>query len=66
MIKVLYFGDCTPGAMGIINRDIKKIIDKDYPEINFELMDWADPDMYFKLFNRDSHALQARFMPELF
>jgi hypothetical protein len=52
MIKVLYFGDCTPGAMGIINRDIKKIIDKDYPEINFELMDWADRDMYFKLFNQ--------------
>ena len=52
MIKVLYFGDVTPGAMGIINRDIKKIIDKDYPEINFELMDWADPNMYFKLFNQ--------------
>ena len=52
MIKVLYFGDCTPGAMGIIHRDIKKIIDKDYPEIKFELMDWADTDMYVRLFNQ--------------
>ena len=41
MINVLYFGDLSAGAMGIINRDIKKIIDKDYPEINFELMDWS-------------------------
>ena len=38
MVKVLYFGDLSDGAMGIINRDIKKIIDRDYPEINFELI----------------------------
>ena len=52
MIKVLYFGDLSAGAMGIINRDIKKIIDRDYSDINFELMDWANPDMYFRLFNQ--------------
>ena len=52
MIKVLYFGDISAGAMGIINRDIKKIIDRDYSDINFELMDWANPDMYFRLFNQ--------------
>ena len=51
MINVLYFGDLSAGAMGIINRDIKKIIDKDYPEINFELMDWSLPKNYVYLFN---------------
>ena len=52
MIKVLYFGDISAGAMGIINRDIKNIIDRDYAEINFELMDWANSDMYVRLFNQ--------------
>ena len=51
MIKILYFGDLSAGAMGIINRDIKKIIDKDYSEINFELMDWAITENYIHLFN---------------
>jgi hypothetical protein len=51
MINVLYFGDLSAGAMGIINRDIKKIIDKDYPEINFELMDWSLAKNYVYLFN---------------
>ena len=51
MVKVLYFGDLSDGAMGIINRDIKKIIDRDYPEINFELMDWAITENYVYLFN---------------
>lgn len=51
MIKVLYFGDCTKGAMGIINRDIKSIIDKKYKDIHFELMDWAVVDNYVHLFN---------------
>jgi hypothetical protein len=51
-IKVLHFGDVSLGAIGIINRDIKKIIDKNYPEIIFEMMDWADSNMYVKLFNQ--------------
>ncbi len=49
-MKILYFGDLTAGAMGIIHRDIKKIIDKDYPDINFELMDWAGEKGYQDLF----------------
>jgi glycosyltransferase involved in cell wall biosynthesis len=52
MIKVLYFGDCTGGAMGIIHRDIKSIIDEKYPDIQFELMDWAEKDNYVYLFNQ--------------
>lgn len=52
MIKVLYFGDCTGGAMGIIHRDIKSIIDEKYPDIQFELMDWAERDNYNYLFNQ--------------
>ena len=50
-MKILYFGDCSPGAMGVIHRDIKKIIDRDYPEINFELMDWALTENYQRVFN---------------
>jgi len=41
-MNILYYGDCSAGAMGIIHRDIKSIIDKDYPEINFELLDWTE------------------------
>ena len=52
MIKILYFGDCTEGAMGIIHRDIKSIIDEKYSDIQFELMDWAEPNNYVKLFNQ--------------
>ena len=51
MIKILYFGDCTDGAMGIIHRDIKSIIDEKYSDIQFELMDWAVHDNYRHLFN---------------
>lgn len=51
MIRVLYFGDCSPGAMGIIHRDIKSIIDEKYPDIQFELMDWGASENYFSLFN---------------
>lgn len=40
-MKILYFGDCSPGAIGIINRDIKAIIDAKYPEIQFDLLDWS-------------------------
>ena len=50
-MNILYFGDLSAGAMGIIHRDIKKIIDRDYPEINFELMDWALAENYAYLFN---------------
>ena len=39
-MNILYYGDCSAGAMGIIHRDIKSIIDKDYPEISFELLNW--------------------------
>lgn len=52
MIKILYFGDCSPGAMGIIHRDIKSIIDEKYPDIQFELMPWEERDNYFILFNQ--------------
>jgi glycosyltransferase involved in cell wall biosynthesis len=51
-MKILSFGDLSAGAIGIINRDIKKIMDRDYPEINFELMDWALGENYRNLFNR--------------
>ena len=51
-MKILSFGDLSAGAIGIINRDIKKIMDRDYPEINFELMDWALGENYQNLFNR--------------
>ena len=50
-MNILYFGDLSAGAMGIIHRDIKKIIDRDYLEINFELMDWALAENYAYLFN---------------
>lgn len=50
-MKILYFGDCTKGAMGIIHRDIKSIIDRKYPDITFSLMDWSDPDNYVSLFH---------------
>lgn len=52
MMKILYFGDCTNGAMGIIHRDIKSIIDKKYFDIYFELIDWSVPNNYVKLFNQ--------------
>jgi len=52
MINVLYFGDCSAGAMGIIHRDIKSIIDEKYPDIQFKLMDWAEKDNYVYLFNQ--------------
>ncbi len=52
MIKILYFGDCSLGAMGIIHRDIKSIIDEKYSDIQFKLMDWAVADNYVKLFNQ--------------
>lgn len=51
-MKILYFGDCTEGAMGIIHRDIKSIIDEKYPDIQFELMPWEDRNNYFILFNQ--------------
>ncbi len=51
-MKILYFGDCTDGAMGIIHRDIKSIIDEKYTDIQFELIDWAEPSNYVKLFNQ--------------
>jgi len=51
-MKILYFGDCSQGAMGIINRDIKKIIDEKYPEIQFDLLDWAITDNYQDFFNK--------------
>jgi glycosyltransferase involved in cell wall biosynthesis len=51
-MKILYFGDCTLGAMGIIHRDIKKIIDTKYPEIQFDLLDWGVIDNYEIFFNQ--------------
>jgi hypothetical protein len=45
-MKILYFGNCSPGAMGIIHRDIKKIIDAKYPEIQFDLLDWSINENY--------------------
>ena len=53
-MKILYFGDCSPGAMGIINRGIKGVIDKKYPDIQFELMDWALPYNYEVFFTLKS------------
>lgn len=50
-LNVLYFGDCGLGAMGIINRDIQKVIYKNYPEINYELLDWEVTENYYKFFN---------------
>ena len=51
-MKILYFGDCTLGAMGIINRDIKRIIDAKYPEIQFDLLDWGITDNYHKFYSQ--------------
>jgi len=51
-MKILYFGDCSPGAMGIIHRDIKKIIDAKYPEIQFDLLDWGVTKNYEIFFNQ--------------
>jgi hypothetical protein len=51
-MKILYFGDCSPGAMGVIHHDIKSIIDEKYPNIQFELMDWGEKDNYVYLFNQ--------------
>ncbi len=50
-MKILIFGDMTPGAMGIINRDIKLIIDAKYPEIQLDLLDWGITDNYHKFYS---------------
>ena len=51
-LKVLYFGDCGNGAMGIIHRDMKKVIDSNHPEIEFELLDWNQETNYHLFFNQ--------------
>jgi glycosyltransferase involved in cell wall biosynthesis len=50
-LNVLYFGDCSPGAMGIISRDMQKILKKNHPEINYELLPWETIENYHKFFN---------------
>ena len=42
-MKILYFGECGVGALAIIHRDIKKIIDKKYSKIQFDILDGAYP-----------------------
>jgi len=53
-IKILMFGDLSAGAMGIINRDIKRIIDESYQNIYFDLVDWGDIDKYSWFFNEQN------------
>jgi len=50
-MKILVFGDLSQGAMGIINRDIKAIIDAKYPEIQFDLLYWGITDNYHKFYS---------------
>lgn len=49
-LNVLYFGDCSLGAMGIINRDIQSTLKQIHPEINYELLDWDHTASFRKLF----------------
>ena len=49
-LNVLYFGDCSLGAMGIINRDIQNTLKQIHPEINYELLDWDYTTSFEKLF----------------
>ena len=53
-MKIIYFGDNGAGAMGIIHRHIKKIIDKKYPEIQFDLVNWDLKESYQIFFNQKS------------
>lgn len=39
-MKILYYGDCSTGSLGIIHRNIKKYLEVGYPDIQFHLMDW--------------------------
>ena len=36
--KVLFFGDTSPGAVGIIHRDIKSTIDTNHPDVQFDIL----------------------------
>jgi len=50
-VNVLYFGDCSAGAMGVINRDMQKTLKENHPDINYELLDWGVTENYYKFFN---------------
>ena len=41
-MKILYFGNSFPSAIGIINQDIKVVFERKYPNIQFDLLNWSD------------------------
>lgn len=51
-IRVLFFGDCGQGALGIINRDIQNTLHKNHPEFYYELLDWGIIENYEIFFNQ--------------
>jgi len=40
-MKILYFGNSFPSAIGIINQDIKVVLERKYPNIQFDLLNWS-------------------------
>ena len=51
-MKILYFGNSFPSAIGIINLDIKAVIDRKYPEVQFDLLNWGIPEDAQLFFNQ--------------
>jgi FkbM family methyltransferase len=50
--KVLFFGDTSAGAIGIINRDIKNTIDKHYPDVQFDILPTTPSDNWNTFFTK--------------
>lgn len=43
-MKILYFGNTYPSAIGIINLDIKAVIDRKYHDIQFDILSHSNSD----------------------
>ena len=49
-LKILYFGDYSNGAMGLITKDMKATIEINNPEIQFDILDWNIEKNYEKFY----------------